>query len=162
MKTDRKDVKEFREHKAKLDGEVNRLWRASTNAEGIVDREVVFADLLAYLQGHPELADMERIARDAVNRADDRFRARFDDQLAMFEPDAYMVTGENERVLMEKASLEHLNLWGVIQTTEHAAQVTKYAKKIDWKAKREAKWGNHKTLGEVERAEFGWKPKKPS
>lgn len=145
---------------ADIVAQIDRLCRNRTDDDGTFDLMAVTNDLAAWLVGHPDVFSDQatRIARGLVKSYDDRRRPRVGAmQPGLFQPESLIPVGRNVRVWMERATRVHVSHWQSILAQEQAASVAAYARATEYFATRFEVWKpEYETLGDLERAEFGW------
>jgi hypothetical protein len=138
--------------------ELSRIWHASMNAEGILDKDQVRSAYTAYLYHTPDLLEVEELARAEVDALDRELTEpeKTIGQMTFFDPHRFLALGEGERVLMDLASEEHLDRWFLVQTKAAAATANKHHEKTTYYVSRKSVFKKRKNLGAVEREEFDY------
>lgn len=143
--------------------ELERLWRLNTDADGRSDLGVIKTLLGAYLIAHPDHLDAQRQANAIVDDWERSRRPYVDPmgQASMFDADALLPVGKNERKQMGKAKQSDLVAWAAISSTEHAADAAAHARRLAYIGDRlqAAYWPTaDTTLSDVERDQFPASP----
>lgn len=139
-------------HRNPVIAKAAELWSCSTDADGKLEKLAVIEAVHAWLVIHPEYSNIWQQASDAVEQIDVARRPKTGIQSSLFDPDAYIATGEGTRVQMGRASKNDTLQWMQILTTEHLSGLHAYTEKLTYINSRIAAWeAHHATLADVER-----------
>lgn len=135
-----------------------QIVQATTDPEGQCDLGAVLGQYTALLRSTPSLLDPEAQAQADLRAFDKARRPRATAvQGSLFDPDAWLVIGEGQRVLMGRATRHHCLAAQAVRTASHLAEVTDFAHDLAYWNRRIAAFSNDtEELEPLERRVFGY------
>lgn len=132
----------------------------SNEKTGRFDLHAVQEQLAVFLDEHRIDIDVVRLAVDYVNEFDRKQRPKGTKSAQgifnFYDENAWIPTGNKERVIMKMATRLDVVAWAQIEISEYAASAKAHANKMEYINSRLTAWSkNCRTLGQLETTQFG-------